>query len=68
MAPPHAYNALSKEGKMLIATNSIEKNQIKSIRDASRVFDVPFSTLQHRLQGTGPREGAQVKTRLLWPN
>ena len=41
-----------KEGRLLLAINAIKIDQIKSVRKAAEMYDVPRSTLQDRLQGS----------------
>jgi hypothetical protein len=67
MAPPHTQKSPQKEGRFNLAIHSIKKNQISSGRQAAKVFKISQTTLRRRLQGIGPREGSQLKNRLLWP-
>ncbi|RFU33152.1 hypothetical protein B7463_g3180, partial [Scytalidium lignicola] len=50
-----------QEGRVLLAINAIKKGQITSIRKAARVFDVPRSTLNARLQGTPQHQTIYTK-------
>jgi predicted HTH domain antitoxin len=43
--------AIEQEGRLVLAINAIKKQQITKIREAARLYDVPRSTLQARLQG-----------------
>ncbi|KAJ5566726.1 uncharacterized protein N7459_010108 [Penicillium hispanicum] len=43
------------EGRVLLAIQAIQTNQIPSIYEAARTFSVPNSTLRRRLNGTLPR-------------
>jgi hypothetical protein len=44
-----------QEGKILLALQAIQKGQLKSIRAAARLFDVPESTLRNRAHGIQSR-------------
>lgn len=44
-------NLTQQEGRILLAIQAIEKQEKFSIREAARIYDIPFSTLQARLQG-----------------
>lgn len=46
----------SQEERISLAIQAINARQIRSIRAASRTYNVPLSTLVHRLQGRKPRE------------
>jgi len=65
MAPPHTQKSPQKEGRINLAINSIEKNQVKSGRQAAEVYRVPRTTLRRRLEGTGPKQGSRAKNSLL---
>jgi hypothetical protein len=36
----------NQEGKILLALQGVHKGQIKSLRAAAKLYDIPFSTLQ----------------------
>jgi hypothetical protein len=42
-------NLVEQEGRILLAIQAIKKQEISSIREASRHFEVPFSSLRNRL-------------------
>lgn len=44
-------NLIEQEGRILLAIQVIEKQEKLSIREAARIYNIPFSTLQARLQG-----------------
>ena len=48
-------NSIEKEGRVLLAISAIEKQEIKSIREAARVFNVTHTTLRRRLNGITSR-------------
>ena len=41
----------NQEGKILLAFQGVQKGQIKSLRAAAKLYDIPFSTLQPRATG-----------------
>jgi hypothetical protein len=51
MPPQNKEIALQKEGRILLAIQSFKKGQFKSLRAASRAYDVPLSSLQRRMNG-----------------
>ncbi len=65
MAPPHHAEKIQKEGRVTLAVNSIQKNQISSYRTAATVYEIPLSTLRDRLHGRSPKLGSRCKSRLL---
>lgn len=46
---------LSQEARMQMAVSAYKKGEIKSKLKASKIFDVPESTLRTRLDGVNPR-------------
>lgn len=46
----------SQEERISLAIQAIKARQIRSIRGAARTYNVPLSTLVHRLQGRKPRQ------------
>ena len=42
-------NSIEKEGRVLLAISAIEKQEIKSIRKAARVFNITHTILRRRL-------------------
>jgi hypothetical protein len=47
--------AANQEGKVLLALEGIKKGQIKSLRAAAKLYEIPFSTLQERAAGVSSR-------------
>ena len=47
----NAQNRVEQEGRILLAIKAIKNQEISSIREAARRFDVPRATLQDRLRG-----------------
>ena len=54
--PPKARqsprNSVEKEGRVLLAISALEKQEISSIREAARVFDVSHTIIRRRLNGS----------------
>ena len=54
--PPKAHqisrNSAEQDGWILLAIKSIQNEEITNIREAARVYNVPWTTLQHRLNGS----------------
>jgi hypothetical protein len=48
-------NSIEKEGRILLAIQAIQKQEIGTVRAAARVFNVPESTLRSRLKGSTNR-------------
>jgi hypothetical protein len=46
-----SQNRTEQEGRILLAIQAIRKQEITSIREAARRFEVPFSSLRNRLNG-----------------
>jgi hypothetical protein len=58
MPPKHSKSwqkAANQEGKVLLALEDIKKGQIKSLRAAAKLYEIPFSTLQERAAGVSLR-------------
>ena len=45
----------NQEGKILLALQGVQKGQIKSLRAAAKLYEIPFSTLQERAAGVSSR-------------
>ena len=48
-------NSIEQEGRLLLAVQAIKKQEISTIREAVRHFNVPKSTLLHCLNSTPNR-------------
>ena len=44
-----------QEGRVLLAIQAIQKQEIRAIREAARIFEVPETTLRRRLNGSTNR-------------
>ncbi|EKG09198.1 DDE superfamily endonuclease CENP-B-like protein [Macrophomina phaseolina MS6] len=55
MPPSSKTTALERERRLVCAINALRRNQISSIKEASRIYRVNYDTLRHRLQGRPPR-------------
>jgi len=58
-------NLIEQEGRILSAIQVIKKNEIPSIREAARRFNVPRTTLQDRLHGHQNRGEARANNHKL---
>ena len=45
-------NPVQREGRILLAISSLKKKETTNIREAARLYDVPRTTLQRRLNGS----------------
>ena len=52
---PKIKNQVEQEGRVLLAISSLKKKEITNIREAARLYDVPRTTLQRRLNGSTNR-------------
>jgi hypothetical protein len=50
-ARPKSKNSVEQEGRILLAVSALKKKEILNIREAARVYNVPYTTLQRRLTG-----------------
>jgi hypothetical protein len=58
-------NSTEREGRILLATQAIKKQEISSTREAARYFQIPESTLRTRLSGTTPRAFSRANSHKL---
>jgi hypothetical protein len=61
----NAQNRVQQEGRILLAIKAIKNQEISSIREAARRFDVPRATLQDRLRGYQFRHEARANSHKL---
>jgi hypothetical protein len=57
--------ASNQEGRVLLALQAYKRGQVSSLRKASVLYTVPFSSLQDRYRGRTTRENAQNHNRKL---
>jgi hypothetical protein len=55
------------EGDVTNASNALANSEIKSIRRAALVFQIPFSTLRYRLQNRKTKLESHVSQQILTP-
>ena len=67
MTPRQRPLSPQKEGRTLLAAQSLQLNQVKSQRRASQLYRVPRTTLQRRLQGIQPQAVTNAQKRKLYP-
>jgi DDE superfamily endonuclease/Tc5 transposase DNA-binding domain/helix-turn-helix, Psq domain len=68
MPPKHSQksqNSSEQEGRILLALNAIKKQEISSIRQAARYFNVPEATLRRRRHGTTFRSETRANSHKL---
>ncbi|CAK43098.1 uncharacterized protein An18g00210 [Aspergillus niger] len=63
--PKSSKELVEQEGRLCLAVESIQKGHTKSIRKAARVFQVPRSTLQDRLNGLKFRKNTRANSHKL---
>lgn len=65
MPPIRSQNprkSIEQEGKLLLAIQAIQKQEIPSIREAARRFNVPYTTLLTRLRGVTNRADTRANS------
>jgi hypothetical protein len=67
MQSNHAQSS-SNEGDILLAIQAIRLGQICSIRQAATQYNVPYSTLRERMNGTRSKRDSSVGTQRLTPS
>ena len=58
---------LQKEGRLALSTQAIQTRQIKSLRQAARLYNIPETTLRMRVRGALPQASANAQKRKLSP-
>ena len=66
--PPKSRNSIEQEGRVLLAISAIKKDEVRNIREAARVYNVPRTTLQRRLNGHTFRPEQRANSHKLTPN
>ena len=67
MAQQQRVQLLQKEGRLSLSVQAIQKNQISSVRKAAKLYDVPRTSLQSRVQGVIPKTQSNARKRKLQP-
>jgi CRISPR/Cas system-associated protein endoribonuclease Cas2 len=65
MATTQRQNAIEKEGRLQLAKQAYEKNQISTYLGAATSYDVSRKSLKRRIKGIEPQIGHIAKNRLL---
>ena len=60
-----SQNSIEQEGRILLAIQAIKIQEISSIREAARRFDVPETTLRRRLRGITNRATSRANSHKL---
>ena len=47
----NSKDSIEQEGRILLAVSALKKKEIHTIREAARIYHVPYTTLQRRLNG-----------------
>jgi hypothetical protein len=68
MTPPNNAQSSTNEGDILLAIQAIELGQIRSIRQATAQYNVPYSTLRRRMNGTRSKRDSSAGTQRLTPS
>ena len=58
---------LQREGRLSLSTQAIQNRQIKSLRQAARLYSIPETTLRRRVRGALPQAAANAQKRKLSP-
>jgi hypothetical protein len=70
--PPKARTNSKKseeqEGRLLLAISALQKKQISTIREAVRVYNVPYTTLRQRFNGVTSRTKTRANSHKLTQN
>ena len=66
--PPKSRNSFEQEGRILLAISAIKNDEICNIREAARLYNVPRTTLQRRLNGHGFRAEQRANSHKLTQN
>jgi hypothetical protein len=55
MPPPKSSQLAQNEGRIALAIQAFQKGQFRSLRAATKSYDVPYSTMRDRVRGINPR-------------
>ena len=67
MPPPKQAKSPNQEGRIELAKQAIKLGQIQSIRAAAETYDVPYTTLHHRINGIASRHDFTPNSHKLTP-
>ena len=67
MSTTIAFPAINQEDRLLLAIEALKTGQSTGIRATARSYDVPQSTLTHRINGRTPRRDSQLTNHKLIP-
>ncbi|GMG14216.1 unnamed protein product [Aspergillus oryzae] len=66
--PKSSKDRVEQEGRILLAISALKEQKIASIRKAASIFNIPYSTLQERLNGHTFQAELRVKSHKLTQN
>jgi predicted HTH domain antitoxin len=67
MSTTNANQASHQEGRILLAIQALEKDQISSVQAAARMYEVPRTSLVEQLHGRITPKDSQLKNQKLSP-
>lgn len=67
MPPPIQALPSNPEGRILLAIQAFKLRQFQSIRAAAKTYDVPYTTLYHRIHGMASRRDSIPNSQKLTP-
>jgi hypothetical protein len=67
-ARQNSRNSIEQEGRILLAISAFQKQEIRNITEAARVYNVPRTTLRRRLNGHTFRAETRANSHKLTQN
>jgi DNA invertase Pin-like site-specific DNA recombinase len=67
-ARQNSRNSIEKEGRIILAISALNKQEISSIREAARIFNISHATLCRRINGTTSRLETRANSHKLTQN
>ena len=67
MPPTQRTQQAQKEGRLSLSIHAIQNKQVKSCRQAARLYNVPETTIRDRTRGARPQAIANAQKRKLHP-
>jgi len=52
MPPPNSTNLVQQEGRIALAIEALKQGYFTSLKGAARSYDVPYTTLRHRVRNS----------------